>query len=210
MTIDLEGNNIRTGGSTEISDFLVTNPPLKTLYLANNHLNDDDVILIARALKLNTNLRLLRLGDNDLTEIGKNALSNAIYDSTSLNSVVDCNHACDIEDISNLLAFSHFRENYLDTEPRVNKSCKIYHLLSKRNRDGNNVHHLNVEFGDEDDSLSLVPNVLASVQNYHFRTMLARRHYPDQVHPLSIMYEILRSWKMPQLYEYRCMTAKKK
>ena len=98
------------------------------------------------------------------------------YDSTSLNSVVDCNHACDIEDISNLLAFSHFRENYLDTEPRVNKSCKIYHLLSKRNRDGNNVHHLNVEFGDEDDSLSLVPNVLASIQNYRFRAMLARRH----------------------------------
>ena len=72
------------------------------------------------------------------------------------------------------------------------------------------MHHLNQEFdNDDDDSLALVPNVLASVQQYYHSAMLARRHYyHHQVHPRSIMYEILRSWKMPQMYECRGMTTK--
>ena len=52
--INLEENEIRTGGSTAIPDYLATNPPLKYLFLANNHLNDDDAVLIAHALKRNT------------------------------------------------------------------------------------------------------------------------------------------------------------
>ena len=197
--IDLEWNGIETGGSSEISDYLATNPPLISLYLANNHLNDDDAILIARALKQNNNLKDLRLGDNDLTEIGKNALSNAIYDSTSLNSVSDCNHSCYIDGIGG---------NMHDPSitPKCNRARKMYHLLSLRSRERSNVKYLNSEFDDEDDSLTLVPNVLASVQQYCYGGM---HDYSDQVHPLSIMYEILRSWKMPQLYECRGMTTKK-
>ena len=71
---------------------------------------------------------------------------------------------------------------------------QIYRLLSLRNRKGNNVQHLNLEF-DDDDSLALVPNVLVSVHHY------SRIQQSNPVHPLSIMYEILRSWKMPELYE---------
>ena len=93
--------------------------------------------------------------------------------------------------------------------PKVNRARKIYHLLSERNREWSNVHHLNLELDDEDDSLALVPNVLAGVHQYYHGTRFSQRYDSDQVRPLSIMYEILRSWKMPQLYECRGMTTKK-
>ena len=75
---------------------------------------------------------------------------------------------------------------------------------------GRNVHHLNQEFdNDDDESLALVPNVLDCVQHYYCHgAIFARNHDSNQVRPLSIMYEILRSWKMPQLYECRGMTSK--
>ena len=206
LSLDLEKNNIRTGG-TEISDYLATNPPLENLYLGGNHLDDNDAILIASALKQNTNLQRLRLGDNEFTEKGKNALSNAIYDSSSLNSVADCNHRCSIEGIY-LGVYIPDITNH-DITPKVNMARKIYHLLSLRNVEGSNVQHLNAEFDDDDDSLALVPNVLASVHQYYHGSMFERHSDSDQVRPLSIMYEILRSWKMPQLYECRGMTTKK-
>ena len=60
------------------------------------------------------------------------------------------------------------------------------------------MYHLNLEFGNEDeddDSLKLVPRVLESVHRYSYV------YRPNTAQPLSIMYEILRSWKIPELYE---------
>ena len=77
---------------------------------------------------------------------------------------------------------------------------KMYHLLSVRNRDENNVHHFNLEFGDDDEndeSLKLVPKVLESVHRY------GQWECTDYMPPLSVVYEILRGWKMPELYELR-------
>ena len=196
--IDLDDNNIRTGGGTVLSDYLATNPPLKKLFLTNNNLNDEDAVLIARALKHNTNLEHLFLYDNDLTEAGSNALCNAIYDPASLNSVADCNHKCSIHGISfgNDISNSN---NVAGSSALYNKGRKIYHLLCLRNKEGSNVYHLNLEFGDEDEgdgTLKLVPRVLESVHRYDCYT--SER---SVVPPVSIMYEIMRSWKMPELYE---------
>ena len=80
--IDLDNNNIRTGGSTEISDLIARNPPLKKLFVTNNNLNDEDVRLMSRALKHNTNLQFISLNRNNITDVGHNALCNAIYDHT--------------------------------------------------------------------------------------------------------------------------------
>lgn len=190
--IDLEGNNIKTEGDIAIPDYIANNPPLNHLYLANNNLNDNDAILIANALKNNTNLLEIRLGD--ISNIGKEALLKAVYDPTSLNSLTDCNHSCTIEGIS----FDHRNtDNDYDDGSEANKSKKIYHLLSIRNREGSNVQHLNEEFAeDKDDSLTLklVPKFLEFISQFD---------RPDRsfVHSLSIVYEILRGWKMPELYD---------
>ena len=200
--INLDRNHIRTGGDTAIPDYLATNPPLTHLCLANNNLNDEDARLIARALKRNTNLQYIFLVGNNITEVGCNALSKAVYNPESLNSLADCNHTCIICGID----FGNIPENFPQSTPLDNRSGKIHHLLSVRNKkEGSNAYHFNLELGgeeDDDELLGLVPHVLESVNRY------AKRRPPPKYHkayyvssPLSIMYEILQSWKMPELYE---------
>ena len=82
-------------------------------------------------------------------------------------------------------------------DSKANRERKIYSLLSARNREGVNVQHLDAEFEDEE-SLKLVPKVLESA---HMYARYASSSDAMLVHPLSVMYEILRSWKMPILYE---------
>ena len=197
--IDFDRNNIRTGGDTAISDYLATNPPLKVLHLDENKLNDEDARLIARALKCNTNLQYIYLDGNNITEVGCNALSKAVYNPESLNSVADCNHTCEIRGI----AFGDIPVNLSRSNSNNNRRRKIYRLLSSRNREESNVYHLNLEFGNEDedeDTLALVPNLLESVHRYAERVST---QLPQYEQPLSITYEILRGWKMPELYELR-------
>ena len=176
--VDLETNNIRTGGGTEIADFLTSNPPLRELLLRDNHLDDNDAILIAGALKRNTNLRDLRLGQNDITDIGHAALRNAVFDSTNLNAVADCNHTCCIDGLN--LDYNNDEEE----EFKVNRGSKIFNLLSSRNREGTNVHHLDAEFGDE--SLKLVPKVLECIHIYAGNASSDDDDldHTDYVHPL--------------------------
>jgi len=187
--MDLEGNNIQTLGNTAIPDYIARNTPLMNLFLANNNLNDEDAILIAKALKYNTNIRTLRLQRNGITNVGIDAMKKAFYDPTSLNSVSDSNHTCSLQlpGVDNILI-----SNGCD-DKLVNRRLKLYHLLSARNREGSNVYHLNLELDKEDDSLVLVPKVLECIHRYS--------HSSELVQPLSIMYEILGSWKMPALFE---------
>ena len=186
---------MHTGDDTAVSDYLATNPSLKLLCLSNNHLNDDDARLIAHALKRNTNLQSIYLDGNNITKVGCNALSKAVYNPESLNSVADCNHTCKIYGVD----FGCIPENNPQSTLIDNRAGKIHHLLSARNREGNNAYHFNLEFGDENDDdehLGLVPHVLESVNRY-----AKRRPAYYKSSPLSIMYEILQSWKMPELYE---------
>ena len=189
--IDLESNSIRTGGRTDIPDFVATNPPLENLFLRNNHLDDNDAVMISRALKQNTNLRRLTLGENDISDIGRDALSKVIFDPPSLNTLSDSNHSCCIEGIGvddiNLLGIC----------TKTRRARKIYSGLACRNEEGINVHHLDSEF-DDDDSLKVVPKVLECV---HIYDGYCGPHRAQSVHPLSIVFSILRNWKMPTLYE---------
>ena len=71
------------------------------LDLYGNNIGDQDAVAIAAALKYNTNLRLLCISDNSLTEVGHVALRRkAEFDKTSLNAAADSNHtcACDLSD----------------------------------------------------------------------------------------------------------------
>jgi len=210
--IDFECNNFMTRGCTAIPDYIAKNPSLQSLYLKGNHLNDNDAILIAQALEHNTNLRQLSLMHNAFTDNGETALSKVLYDPTSLNSVSDSNH------LLHLTFKCHCIHSNTDDNgvinPKMNRSRKIYHLLSVRNKEGSNVHHLNAEFvEDEDDdslTLKLVPEVLESIQRYSIPEVLESVHRyqsrivkrpVNKIPPLSIIYEILRGWKVPELYD---------
>jgi len=192
VRIDLDSNNIRTMGGTHLSDFLATNPPLQSLYLENNYLNDSDAVFIANSLKRNTNLANLFLGRNEITCIEGNALSNAIFDSGSLNSAADSNHICTIHDIG-----LDRNTNNISGSARRNRVKKIFSILSSRNTQGANVYHLNLELGDA--SLKIAPLVLDCLARSAASGGSSYRPVT-----LSILYEVLRSWKMPSLYETGC------
>ncbi|KAL9181042.1 hypothetical protein ACHAXT_009847 [Thalassiosira profunda] len=194
-TIDFYSTGIRTMGDTRISDFLATNPVLRRLDLEDNSLDDNDARLIADALKRNTHLVYLDLEGNDITEIGENALCKAISDSTSLNSVASSNHTCRMFGV-----YGAWYTNWKD--PPENRREKIYHLLSFRHHRLtpdwlDNAHHFDLEFGD--DSMGLVPKVLECVHKYGSGRFVAGGQW--HVQTLSIFYELLRSWKMPSLYQ---------
>lgn len=81
---------------------------------------------------------------------------------------------------------------------------KLYLLFSERNRKGNNVHHLELEF--EKDLLMLVPNIFQFVVKNSSRSakqyegkIVGSKYYSSEntmvVCPLSIMYEVIR--KLP-------------
>ena len=201
-SIELERNNIRTMGGTHLSDYIATNPPLQKLLLDSNRLDDTDATLIADALRRNTNLRDLQLDGNEITEIGRSALRNVIYDKTSLNSVADSNHICDITGIDcDFNEYRFRRSTGTSVSDSERRRAKIYNLLASRNKGETNVHHLNMEI--DDNSLKLVPRVLEIVHNYAEDRAL----FGTVCHPLSIMHELLRGWKMPSLYENGRMQA---
>jgi hypothetical protein len=171
---------------------------------------DEDAVLIARALKHNTSLKSLNLGiNNKITKIGIRVLANVVYDSTSLNAAYNCNHTCNLEglDFGSNMMIRNIMMN-LGGRPYA-RASKMIHLMSLGNIEGSNVHRLNLEFKDEDDeySLALVPKVLESVHRYfsgYFDITRTRNYWSARdtcVPHLSIMYEILSSWKMPELFE---------
>ena len=183
-----------------LSSILAENPPLQTLRLEDNSLRDIDARVIADGLKHNTNLRELHLGENlEITDIGRNALRKAIFDRSSLAAVVSSNHTC-------CLWEPHCRldatQDNAQESPGQNLSVKMYALLSSWNKEGTNVHHLRSEIGG-DDVVNLMPRIFERIVR-SARIVIPEGDEPLEVNggvvpPLSVVYEILRNWKLPPL-----------
>ena len=199
-------------GSTHIPDYIATNPPMTILNLKTNHLDDSDARLIARALKQNTKLKILCLGGNDITAVGINALKRAIYDpSSTLNNVVDSNHTCCIRGIG----LEEYCYDKFATEREI-RGRKIYSLLSKRATESSNAYHLDSEL-KEDHSLKFAPKILRCINVYSKRCIDCPEgargyryvsfrlgdvvNFKPYKRPVAIVYDILRHWRMPELYE---------
>ena len=185
--IDMTGNDITTGGSTFIADFLATNPILEHLELRYNNLNDEDAKSIASALAHNTNLHYFHVNGNEITDSGWDALRKAEFDSTSLNSAAGANHTCHI------FRRSQFNgEQYGDRlEPKQVRQKKIYYIISERNRKCSNVQHF------YDLPVNFLPDMLGSIQEYseyHAGEKAPPKDDEDYVEALSVVYEIMRFW----------------
>ncbi|EJK60829.1 hypothetical protein THAOC_18760 [Thalassiosira oceanica] len=91
--IYLASNNIETGGSTFLSDFISKDTPLRVLSLEGNNLNDDDALQIAQALKKNHHLMELNLESNEITNDGYSAIRRSIWaEGLTFNELYHCNH----------------------------------------------------------------------------------------------------------------------
>ena len=78
-----------------IADFIRSNYPIDVIQLGRTSLSDSDVAVLASALKQNTHLKRFDLrNNNDITEEGDKFLLKAMYDPTSMDSIVESNHRC--------------------------------------------------------------------------------------------------------------------
>ncbi|EJK58758.1 hypothetical protein THAOC_21085 [Thalassiosira oceanica] len=188
--------DFRENGLSDIDDVaaaLATNPQLETLWISDNDLNDRDAELIAEALKQNTNLQVLYLYDNSITSAGFEKIAEAIYDPSSLTAMESCNHTCWVDCVERN---DHYRGgNFKGMASQQRRRRKLYKLLSARHAEGSNARHLNAELGEGAFTTKLVPRVLRCIGRWS-----ADRDKPA---PLSLCFELMKSWNMPELYEHR-------
>eukprot|EP00956_Cyclotella_meneghiniana_P011712 scaffold16494_cov83-Cyclotella_meneghiniana.AAC.1 len=198
-TLFLYGNDLSNFGPTDMSDFLAANPALKKLSVDSNPINDQDVAYIADALNQNTSLRLL-------SSIGVTPelddLYSTIFNDSSMNAVHASNHYCYIR--ASLVSWNPFDIFNRYKCPILNMRKKIFYLLSKRHRSWDNAYC----FDSEGIGIKHLPNILALLKPYseHGHHLPEAYSLPNggrediEVEPLSIAYEIMRSWRMPELY----------
>ena len=97
-----ENNEIGSRGAVAIAEYLETNSTLlENLELDNNRFNDDDAIVLSQALRKNSNLHRILVRGNNFSVAGVKSLFKAVFDSSSMNSVSESNHACQLELFSN-------------------------------------------------------------------------------------------------------------
>lgn len=108
--LNFNRNVIGEAGGIEIVQFLKYDHSLEHLNLGNTGLTDNDVVLIADALKFDTKLRVLSLGgkkrrgmtSNEITSRGRKALSEVLSNASNLDTVANSNHTCRVDIASDL------------------------------------------------------------------------------------------------------------
>ena len=94
--LNLSLNYIGVRGAEALAKVVASNAPLEHVLLTYNSLGDSGAELFASALKTNDTLLELNLGYNRITSVGMKALRMAVYDTSSLNSLVTSNHSVSI------------------------------------------------------------------------------------------------------------------
>jgi len=195
--LDLSENGISGEKAIFVANFVGTNPSMLELNLTSNKINDDDAAKIAEGLAKNNTLRLLSMYRNhSMARNGAKTLFRAFFgDETSLNSVAASNHTCRIESDWRPLTVYNRRT----TAPKVNRRQKLYHTLDRhyRKSSGGVLELIDNELPNDDKmnlACKLMPIILGSVQLYSTAAS-------GEIDPLSIVYEIMKGWRMPLLYE---------
>ncbi|EJK61614.1 hypothetical protein THAOC_17865, partial [Thalassiosira oceanica] len=227
--LNFSDNSLRMNGRTDIPDLIAANAPLEELDLSHNRLNDDDAVLIAQSLGGNTNLKQINVRRNNIQERGMRALYEAVHDTSTLNALSDSNHSCHLVGLSedfNIYPINEDRDyaisddrdlNGLYTKGYTNRmlklglglvfgSCtnrmlKIHRLMVERYRRGGGiVPHLNTEMGGGD-SILLLPFLMESVVRRH--DAFRMRYDESSACSLGLLYELVKDWKMAELFSFR-------
>eukprot|EP00956_Cyclotella_meneghiniana_P003756 scaffold4565_cov53-Cyclotella_meneghiniana.AAC.15 len=193
--IELSGNRLSDLGPNDMSELLLSNPSLRTLGLQHNSFNEQDIVYISDAIRHSTTLRKLDLGRN-ADPFDWYLLVAVVFDRTSLNAAFDSNHYCHVN-IPGILWFNTCEE------PIWNRRKKIYSILSTRNN-----HRQNAAYFESDEiGIKHIPQILSLLKPFSEYCIHDKDGFPesDEVLPLSIAYEIMRDWKMPELYNMDTM-----
>jgi len=195
-----------------VADFIRCNHPMKVMHLQKSKISDNDTVLLASALKQNTNLIRLNLqNNNDITEEGNKKLLKATYDPTSMDSTVDSNHSCmaytyDVRNSSIVaqrppIEIEVFKINKGDYT--VGQKIRKKVVLALCGVDGElfDLSQLN------DLPLQLMPRVLGLIQEHTDARTRAVKSTPIQLEKdaLTRLFHTLKGWELPLLFEnLRC------
>ena len=166
--VNLHNCALGTEGSEIISNFLKENHKLENLYLGNTGMTNTDAVQISEALQTNNKLRVLSVGGkgNNITAVGRKALTKALFDTSSLDAVANSNNTCMVSNtVSNNLPPSSDpcpHEALLDilncnSCPKDNRRWKVLSVLYATNGMG---------IGDEFktyQNLKVIPELLAFI-----------------------------------------------
>eukprot|EP00956_Cyclotella_meneghiniana_P026360 scaffold56734_cov41-Cyclotella_meneghiniana.AAC.4 len=158
--------------------------------------------------KLRTeNVHKIDLFDNSLCNLRPTDMSEFLSSNPSLEELDLYNNPFNEQDIvyiadalrhNTTLRLLHIDNFNTCNDPALNRRKKIYTLLSKRNR-----HRVNASFFEQDGiGIKHIPQILSLLKpfsEHHLHDEEGIQGH-DDVKPLSIAYEIMRHWKMPELY----------
>ena len=196
-------------GITIMADFIRSNNPTQIIQLEHCELKDLDTSLLAAALKKNTYLKELDLRENDdITEAGDKHLLNAIFDPTSMDSIIECNHtivpftydinvasAVDQRPLLEQELFTINADDDISTKQKIRRKV----VLALCGVDGGvfDLSHLN------DLPLQLVPRLLELVQEHSEARRQVVSSIPSQLEKdaLTRLFHTLRGWELPLLFE---------
>ena len=195
-------------GITIMADFIRSNNPTQIIQLEDCELKDIDTLLLTAALKKNTYLKELDLVGNDITESGDKNLLKAMYDPTSIDSIIESNHTIVpyTYDDSNVTVISQrpLLEQELftinaDDNISVQKKIRQKVILAFCGVDGGlfDLSHLN------DFPLQLMPRVLELIQKHTAIRRVKTKTTPVQLEKdaMTRLFHTLRGWELPLLFE---------
>jgi hypothetical protein len=190
--IILSNNNIDSLGAVKIAEYLEGNPPIKFMSLDHNRLNDDDAIILSRALKTNMNLRHLHLWTNEFSSVGVKALLTCVFDNSNLNAMSESNHTLVLMNFfDDKNTFSYELRGCIKRLLGLDRIQKI--MLALQDKESLLKYLVNVP-------VELMPEVL----------FFPLRQVDDQMQHryLNVLYSTMRWWNMPMLYSYHHCCAK--
>lgn len=172
-----------------------------------NSISDGETEILATALRQNTNLRRLDLQRNDITGVGAKTLLGAVFDTASLGAIAESNHSCAVfaaaqEIMSDDLAAAEVI--FLNSRSGLSVKEKIRKKVVLALCQGSifDLGRFNsVPF-------QLMPLVLKLIQeNTAFRAQNESKHTLSR-DALSRVFNTLRGWKMPSMFESMRASAK--
>jgi len=203
--LGIVNDNLGSEGVSLIANFLRSNRTAIFLQFHGNKITDDDALALATLPRENTNLRIIDLKNNDITEEGEKQLLKVLYDPTSMDSIVNSNHLCipytfDVEKSSiaaqRPLETAVFAIN-ADDDISVKQKIKKKVVLALCGVDGGlfDLSHFN------DLPLQLMPRALELIQKH--TTIRSINNTPVQLEKdaLSRLFHTLLGWELPVLFE---------
>ena len=192
--ISLGDNNIDSLGAVQIAEYLEGDPPIEVLSLGHNRLNDDDAILISQALKRNTNLMGINLLMNNFTSIGVKAFLTCVFDSSSLNSMSESNHA--------LGGMNMFWRGNNETSDRLQRCIDRLLRMDWKEK-------ILLALNDKESLLKYLANIPVELMSEVLAFSQLDGIECDCIN-LSIVYSTMRWWNMPMLYSFQSETKRKR